>query len=53
MNTSNTIPKKVRHSEKQPVFLFADLISIVVIIMMTIFKVSVLQAADFIINLFN
>ena len=53
MNASNVISKKVRHSGKEPVFLYADLISIGVILIMIIFKVSVLQVAGFVINLFT
>ncbi len=54
MNTSTPLPvlRKVKHLKKEPVFLFADLISIGVILMIIIFKVSILQALDFVINLF-
>ena len=53
MNNFKATLMKVRNSKKGPVFLYADLISIGVILMMIIFKVNVLEALGFVINLFT
>ena len=53
MNTFNATLMKVRNSKKEPVFLYSDLISIGVILMIIIFKENILGALGFVINLFT